>query len=199
MPLASLSQDDAFKWNAEDSENLSLIFEVRNISKKKKEFVVSSQPESMWTALPIFRKNTRYVDSGCFTLPLFEGKVPQAALDASDIYEWICADIKKGKKERMVDLSSGNSSLVVRIADACVDEFTERQTDSKFINSQYVRKACAAAGKEAGKFDYNPGAEIGKPMAKLLGNKKDQDRVAELKEINKAMAAATGITHYIFD
>lgn len=196
---APVFKDDAFKWNAEDSENLSLIFEVRSIAKKKKDFNVSSQQESMWTALPVFRKSSRYVDSGCFCLPLFEGKVPQAALDATDIYEWICSDIKKSKKDRTVNLSSTSSSVIVRIADSCVEEFGVRQTDTKAVNSKYIKMTCAASGKKADAYDYNPGAEVGKPLSKLLTKKEQADRDAELKEINKAMASATNIRHYIFD
>eukprot|EP00519_Triparma_laevis_P002471 CAMPEP_0182506334 /NCGR_PEP_ID=MMETSP1321-20130603/20971_1 /TAXON_ID=91990 /ORGANISM="Bolidomonas sp., Strain RCC1657" /LENGTH=1787 /DNA_ID=CAMNT_0024712049 /DNA_START=223 /DNA_END=5583 /DNA_ORIENTATION=- len=177
---APIFKDNFFKWNAEDSASMSLIVEVRAITKKKKEFVVSDQPESYWGALPIFRKEepwTRYVASGCYNIPLFEGKVPQAALDAEDIYDWICSDLKKPKKEKTVVLSSLNSSAVIRIVDSCVEEFTERQKTVNMVNQDYIKKVVAAAGKNLDAYDYNPSMEPGKPVSKLLASKKDEERL----------------------
>ena len=152
--------------------------------------------------MPIFRKEepwTRYVASGCYNIPLFEGKVPQAALDADDIYEWICEDMKKSKKERAVIISGSSSSAVIRIVDSCVEEFMERQKTPATVNQDYIRKVCSAGGKNADAYDYNPSTETAKAVGKLLDSKKDEERLGELKEINKAMASATNINHYLWE
>ena len=197
--LAPNFKDGLFKYtHVEESESLCVIIEVREISTKKKEKVVSDQEQSLWAALPVFRKNSRYVDSGCFCLPIFEGKVPQQALEASDIYEWLASNLKekKKKKDGGVQLKHG-ASCIVRLVDSCVEEFSEKVKKHNQVNMNYISAVCAASGKAELIYDYSPTGEesISKPISKLFG-KADQD--AELKAVNIAMAEATGVKHYIF-
>ena len=186
-------KDGFFKFsNAEDSESLALIIEVRNIVTTNKVRIVSAQATSLWGAIPIFRKKSQYVDSGCHCVPLFEGRVPSAALSASDVYDYITGELKKGKKDSPVKLMHG-ASVILRLVDGSVDEFEKRSTKSTEVNKKYIDLVCSASAKGNLVYDYSPETyEIKKPLSKIMGSEEDT------KALNVAMAEATGIKHYIF-
>ena len=193
-----------YKNLATESESMALILEVRSITVKKKEKVVSGQGESLWAALPIFKQEDKnYVDSGCFCIPTFEGKVPPAMVGSNapdDVYEWICNELKKPKKESPAVHLNYGGSVILRLVDGFVDEFQEPQGAASKISMKYVQQVCAAAGKSSQIYDYDPQAAVGKKtIAKLCGSNQEQ----ELIQVNKAMAGPKGLglsdTHYTFD
>ena len=199
--LAPRFKDEFVKYNTEnEKEGMCMIVEIRTIAIKKRSKVVSEQDTGLWTALPVFRPEAgsaaSYVDSGCFCLPVFEGKVPAAALDASDIYEWICATLKSGKKKKDggLELKHG-ASVIVRLVDSCVEEFGSRATKSKDVNMKYVGRVCDAARKADLIYDYDASSQgvTKKPVSKLFG-KSDQDK--ELMDLNWAMVKSAKIDHY---
>lgn len=175
---------------------LSAIIEVRTVTHKK-EYLVSEQSVSLWGILPILNGN--YVNSGVFSLPLFEGKVPQAVLESARPYEFIVAELKKKPKERKVNLGGNNGELVIaRLSDTLVSEYEDPAWTYKsgLIDTRYSDIVARAASKPGNFYEYNGNLKIKKTVEKLCG--KDGSEVVT-KALNKAMAKATNITHYVLD
>jgi len=195
--------DKAFEYKnlGTDGDNMVLVMEVRSLSLKKKAWQVSDQASSMWGVLPIFKKNNKnYVDSGCFCVPLFEGKVPSDAVGSNtpdDIYDFIEKEMKKSKKEKPLILHHG-ASVIVRLVDSCVEEFEDPVNDLKHVNMKYVQRACEISGKALGTYDYDPKAEPGKKNITKLAGKEGEK---ELAKINISMRNGCGFdeNHYNFD
>jgi hypothetical protein len=190
--------DGYFKYaGVPDDESLSIIMEIRHVSMVKKAWTVSEQDKSLWSVLPIFR-SSGYVDSGCFLLPVFSGKVPQKLLEESDPYAWICGELGKKAKEKPAASLVAGGSVVVRLSDCLVEEFEGVVKNNNVVDRKYVYRVVKAAGSKVnvGQYGYDPAApdcKEKKSVGKLVKGG------GTLKDLNVRLAEATSITHYLFD